>query len=66
MSFHVQKIKIQVLGINKSPYPTQEDLGINESPVPIQWDLGINKSSGPIHENLRKQIPRSITIRPRD
>ena len=62
MSFHVQTIKIKVLGINKSPDSTQEDLGINESPVPMQLDLGINKSSGPIHENLRKQISRSITV----
>ena len=62
MYFHVQKIKIQVLGINKSPDPTQEDLGINESPVPMQLDLGINKSSGLIHENLRKQISKSITV----
>ena len=38
-------------------------MGFNEYLVPRQWDLGIHKSNSPIHENLRKQIPRSNTVK---
>ena len=64
-SFHVQRIKFQVLGTNKSLDPTQVNLGINESPVPMQWDMWINTLSGLMHKYLRMQILRSITVRPR-